>query len=383
MVTVLFVESNFMLMVKDEVNPNIVYNYNRNVFTHLESNVKSDYESARCMSSSENASYYKDKYNTTLEISRFANKFDNLYNEAYNFARSSEIGNKFIDIFNKVLGLKDFMPIAFGATPVLEKLEKDNYSVPKFGGFPNYDFTYHKDPVGNYPRCRNCHNYMKFLFQMNSNLIDCLHYLTCKPLRFNQSVSPYGYGRALESFLRLDSQRVFYAFYCKCAGSDNCNLWGDFCLFSNYTMGSNEKRDESKQELLNQFMIDNKLMDDENSMRIVDFVPFVDMESIPFDLDESILSDEEYDDFQELFTEKFKYNDGFFGVPHSQQSPKRPFSNFQFYDEGNWSLGRSKRMVPFYNWSDSEQDMTHQAYIDLQDISSIGYTRGILDSSCT
>jgi hypothetical protein len=65
-----------------------------------------------------------------------------------------------------------------------------------------------------------------------------------------------------------------------------------------------------------------------------------------------------------------------FGEPYSQQTPKRPFSQFGYYPEG-------QRMTPFFNFNDDDADFSYQIYVDFG-AGGFGYQYyGKTDGSCT
>lgn len=357
-----------MIKTTDEINPNIIWNLNTDIIEEVSKKVDDDKKlfelhKDHALNSKSFMSNLKES-SGNLELLK---KFTSLYKKACKFVSSSKIGKDYIKKCELAFETENFIPLAFAFSPVLNELKEDNYLVPKFGGFPNANYI----DMTKYPRCRYCHNYMKFLFQINSEIFDILH-----NLRKSGDYSPYGGNKSdMTLFGKIMCKRVFYSFYCNCQSHYNSNYWGDFEVISAYQFSDKFfYPKQNSQEDLNKFMIKNKLVSNEPVQEIVDYNLEIQLDDCDFVKDYK---------FEEMFRKKFPSNGSFLGQANSQQVPKRPFCTEQFYESYFGNIGKQRRMVPFYNWTDSKQDITYQSYIDFRHIGDTGITHGVLDSSCT
>lgn len=357
-----------MIKTTDEINPNIIWNLNTDIIEEVSKKVDDDKKlfelhKDHALNSKSFMSNLKES-SRNLELLK---KFTSLYKKACKFVSSSKTGKDYFKKCELAFETENFIPLAFAFSPVLNELKEDNYLVPKFGGFPNGKYI----SVEKYPRCRYCHNYMKFLFQINSEFFDILH-----NLRKSGDYSPYGGAKCdMTLFGKIMCKRVFYSFYCNCQSHYNSNYWGDFEVISRYQFSDEFSAGfKNNQEELNEFMIENKLVSNEPVQEIIDCNPEIQLDSCGLV--------KEYK-FENAFKKKFPSNGGFLGEAKSQQLPRRPFCTDQFFESYFGNIGKQRRMVPFYSWNDSEQDMTYQSYIDLRNIGDTGITHGVLDSSCT
>ena len=265
--------------------------------------------------------------------------------------------------------------------------EKPEFEDSRFGGIPDLsNFFRLKLRDGKYntkeiwPRCGCCHEYMQFVAQVDVYpWLVPFHALT-GTFRDERRNDLYGLMSSIGNFNMVNHMSIYKSYFlsifmCKDAGQHWNNPNFDAAIIhSQKSIDLINKLHESKRP-----EFDMKEFRKSCPVKQTMFDPT----KISLNFKINVDYYENYDDVEDIVEENNIFQNGnptgsdfarMFGVPRSQQEPKR-------FNTTNSYVPQSQ-MTPLLSFNHPEDDFTYQIYADLQ--SSDGFvTYGKVDGSCT